>query len=420
MKPRVAIVGSGVSGLVCAYLLREAYDVTVYEAGSWVGGHTHTVDVEDASRGSIAIDTGFIVFNDKTYPNFIRLLERLGVASQESEMSFSVHEERSGLEWNGRDLSSIFVQKRNLARPSFLGMLRDIMRFNKSARALARSEDEIRLGDYLARERYGRAFRERYLVPMAAAIWSTDHDAMMDFPARFLARFFENHGFLEIDDRPQWRVICGGSRSYVDAILRELPGRVHTDSPVRSVRREEAGVGVEVARRAGGGVFGEVFDRVILATHADQSLALLADASADERDILGALPYTQNRTTLHTGRMLLPKRRRAVASWNSRVCADGQRVRLCYHMNTLQSLATETDYCVSLNSDDEIPGDARLGSWDYEHPLFTRAGVAAQARWAEIDGVRNTHFVGAYWRNGFHEDGVVSALRVCEKLGATL
>lgn len=413
---RVAIVGAGVSGLVCAWLLHDDHDVTVFEAGDWVGGHTHTVDVDSEDGSKLAVDTGFIVFNDRTYPNFIRILERLGVAAQPSEMSFSVHDERNGLEWNGRNLRTIFVQKRNLLRPAFLGMLRDVMRFNREARALAQSPREQSLGDFLDDGKYGRAFRELYVIPMGAAIWSTDPQRMLDFPAHDFARFFENHGMLEIDDRPQWRVVRGGSRTYVQAMTRGFADRIRTRSPVRGIRRDEAHVTVRVD-----GHEPERFDSVILASHADQSLAMLEDPDPRESSILGAIPFTRNRTTLHTGDMLLPHRRRALASWNYRI--DGEqssRVRLCYHMNTLQSLAAKRDYCVSLNSDDRIDVSHRLGSWDYEHPRFTLEGSAAQGRWGEIDGQRRTHYAGAYWLNGFHEDGVVSALRVCEKFGKEL
>ena len=430
MKSRIAIVGAGISGLTCAYLLHEQHDVVVFESEAWIGGHTHTVDVSDAD-GRHAVDTGFIVFNRPCYPNFVRLLERLGVAKQESEMSFSVHDERSGIEWNGLDLRSIFVQKRNLLRPSFLGMLRDVVRFGRDAKALAGQAagdaSELPLGVFLERQRYGRAFRELYLLPMGAAIWSTSLRDMLDFPARFFVRFFANHGMLELNERPQWYVIQGGSRRYVEALIAPFQDRIRTATPVAAITRSGASVGV---RTRDGDV--EHFDRVILASHADQSLAMLEDKDALECEVLGALPFTVNRTTLHEGRELLPQRRRAVASWNYRIDAESygdaaRPIRLCYHMNTLQSLQTRKDYCVSLNSDDrlraieEARGERRvLGSWDYAHPRFTPAGVAAQARWGEIDGRRNTHFAGAYWRNGFHEDGVVSALRVCAKFGVAL
>jgi len=429
---KIAVVGSGISGLVCAHLLAPAHDVTLFEADDRLGGHTHTVDVETPS-GRHALDTGFIVFNDWTYPNFIRLMQKLGVASRPTAMSFSAKDERTGLEYNGTDLNGLFAQRRNLFRPSFYRMIADILRFNKEApRLLDEGDDALSLGAYLARGGYSRQFMDHYIIPMGAAIWSASVAQMKDFPARSFVRFFKNHGMLSVGDRPQWRVIQGGSRSYIPAMTAPLKGKICLSTPVLSVRRLDDGVELRVGR-------GEAvrFDHVIMAGHADQSLGLLSDASDAEKQVLGAFAYQRNDTVLHTDVSVLPRRRRAWASWNyfvpaaprSRVAGSAPqapqvprvaRVAVTYNMNILQGLSAPETFCVSLNMEDRLDPAKILQRLTYHHPVYTAQAVAAQARWAEVSGPRRTHFCGAYWGFGFHEDGVKSALRVCETFGAKL
>lgn len=405
---KIAIVGSGISGLTAAWHLhRDGHAVTVYEADHRLGGHTHTHDIEWQGR-HYAIDTGFIVFNDWTYPNFIALLEQLGVASQPSHMSFSVQDGQSGLEYNGSTLNSLFAQRRNLLRPRFYRMIIDILRFNREATAwLEHAGDSTEtLGEFIACRRYGREFRDHYILPMGAAIWSASRRQMLDMPARFFIRFFANHGMLSVDRRPQWRVIQGGSARYVERLAAPFANRIRLSSPVTSVRRHAVGVTVHTAR------FGvERYDAVFLACHSDQALRLLADPSPEEIATLSALPYQRNVAVLHTDARMLPKNRRAHAAWNYHLPgSDDQPVSVTYCMNILQSLDAPVPFLVTLNREQDIDPHAILARMEYDHPLFTVEGVAAQARQADINGVRNTYFCGAYWRNGFHEDGVVSSL----------
>jgi len=404
---KIAVVGTGISGNVVAHHLHRAgHDLTVFEAAGHIGGHTHTHRVE--LDGEVhEIDTGFIVFNDWTYPRFIALLDELGVASRPTSMSFSVRNDASGLEYNGTSLDGLFAQRRNLLRPRFLGMLVEIARFNREApRLLDRPGEELALGEFLRRGRYGRAFVEDYLVPMGAAIWSTDPARMMAFPARFFVRFLHHHGMLSIDRRPTWRVVEGGSARYVERLVRPWHDRVRLDTPVTEIRRVPGGVRIRAR-----GHEPEFFQHVFLACHADQALRLLADASEDERAVLGDLPYQANEVVLHTDTSLLPRNRRAWAAWNYHVGAgEGPRVALTYDMNILQGLRSAHTFCVTLNATDRIDPRRILRRLDYAHPLFTPRGVAAQARHARISGLRGTHFCGAYWRQGFHEDGVASAL----------
>ncbi len=408
---RIAIVGSGIAGNVAAYHLSREHDITVFEAGGHVGGHTHTHDIEQGGR-RYAVDTGFIVFNSWTYPNFIALLNQLGVASQSSAMSFSVSDEGSGIEYNGTSLNTLFAQRSNLFRPAFWRMLRDIARFNRGAPALLGEEgDLLSLGEYLDRNRYSREFVDRYVIPMGAAIWSTDPQSMRSFPARFFVRFFHNHGMLSVNQRPQWRVIRGGSARYVEKLTAPFRDRIRLNTPVQSIRRIAGGAMVKSA-----GCEAERFDAVFLACHSNQALAMLADASAPEREVLGAIPYQENEAVLHTDIRMLPRRRLAWAAWNYHV-PDGrhkvdnnQKVALTYHMGILQSLDSAEPFLVTLNRSQDIDPAKVIRTIRYEHPLFTPAAVAAQARQAEINGPLSTYFCGAYWRNGFHEDGVVSAL----------
>jgi predicted NAD/FAD-binding protein len=410
---RIAVVGTGISGMTAAYRLQEHHELTVFEANGYIGGHTNTVDVEAGGR-NWAVDTGFIVFNDWTYPNFIALMERLGVASQPSNMSFSVHCERSGLEYCGSSLNQLFAQRRNLVSPGFYGMIADILRFNRESLALLDTQDDrLSLGDYLEQGRYGRRFVEHYIIPMGAAIWSSSPDRMYRFPARYFVEFFSNHGMLNIKNRPTWRVIKGGSRAYVEKLVAGFRDRILLNTPVESVRRHADGVTVRA-----GGASGE-FDAVIMACHSDQSLRLLADPSAEEAQILGAIPYQANEAVLHTDTRLLPRREMAWSAWNYHIPKNETgSVALTYDMNILQSLEAPVEFCVTLNHDDLIAEDRILRRIAYEHPVYTPEGIAAQKRVGEINGARRTFFAGAYWGFGFHEDGVKSGLAAADAVEA--
>ena len=419
MKKRVAVIGSGISGLTCAWLLREKYDISLYEANDYAGGHTQTTDVELDGK-TWPVNTGFIVFNDWTYPNFIRLMELLGVASEDSDMSFSVKCENTGLEYNGHTLNTLFAQRRNLLKPSFWGMIRDILKFNKATReeldadTLDRTET---LGQYLNRHGYGKAFRDHYIIPMGAAVWSASEEMMMQFPVYFFLRFFNNHGMLSVDDRPQWRVISGGSRSYVERILKDLPqDQIYLSTPVTEVTRSAGHVSITSTRGT------DQYDEVIFACHSDQALRMLGDATDSEKDILGAIPYKMNDVVLHTDEKILPKRRLAWAAWNYHLgSGDQDSVAVTYYMNRLQNFDdAPVDFCVTLNNTAAIRKEKIIRQFRYAHPVFTLEGMAAQQRHADISGHRHTHFCGAYWFNGFHEDGVRSALRVTETLGVKL
>ena len=402
---KIAIVGSGVSGLTVAHHLHPEHEITVFEAGDHIGGHVHTHDVVLGGR-HYAVDSGFIVFNHRTYPHYTQLLADLEVETQPSDMSFAVSCARTGLEYNGTSVNSLFAQRENLVSPAFWGMLRDILRFNREAPGLLRGEGgEIALGDYLDRHRYGPLFRDYYILPMGAAIWSTDPDRMLAFPARFFVRFFMNHGLLSLNDRPQWRVIRGGSRAYVDRLAAPFRDRVRLSTPVKALIRHDEGVDVVLADGLAR------FDAVFLACHSDEALRLLANPSPAELEVLSAIPYQANEAVLHTDTRLLPKRRLAWAAWNYLMPeGPGGRVCLSYDMNLLQTLDAPETLCVTLNATERIAPQRILARMTYHHPLFTPEGVAAQARHREIDGTRRTYYCGAWWRNGFHEDGVVSAL----------
>jgi predicted NAD/FAD-binding protein len=409
MQVKIAIVGSGIAGNVAAYHLNREHDITVFEAGDHAGGHTHTHDIEYEGQ-RVAVDTGFIVCNDRTYPRFLELMAELGVELQPSDMSFSVQCARTGLEYNGTTLNTLFAQRRNLVRPAFWRMIRDILRFNRAAPRLLRwRSDSILLGEYLDAHGYSREFVEHYILPMGAAIWSAGTDTLRNFPARYFVRFFHNHGMLTVDDRPQWRTVRGGSARYVEKLTAGFRDRIRLRTPVESVRRTAAGVFVKSA-----GSEAERFDRVFFACHSDQALRLLADAHPAEREVLGAIRYQRNEVLLHDDVGVLPKRQRDWAAWNYHL-VDGatERVAVTYHMNILQRLQTRTPLLVSLNLDGVDPKHV-IRQMSYEHPVFTREAVAAQARHAEIDGADRAYFCGAYWGFGFHEDGVVSALTALE------
>jgi len=403
---RVAVIGTGIAGNVAAHHLHRAHEITVYEADSRVGGHSHTRTVEQDGR-SHEVDTGFIVYNERTYPRFTALLAKLGVETQPSRMSFSVRREADGLEYNGTSLNSLFAQRRNLLRPSFLGMVRDILRFNREAVSLCEGAPGDRpLGELLERARYGRAFIDNYIIPMGAAIWSTEPRAMLDFPARFFVRFLDNHGMLTVNERPVWRTIRGGSARYVDKLVAPFRDRIRTSTPAEWLRRVPGGVMVKAR-----GADPARFDAAFVACHSDQALALLADPSSAERAVLGAIRFQRNVALLHTDARLMPRRPLAWAAWNYHVLpkANGP-VALTYDMNILQGLDAQRHFLVTLNRPDAVDPRHVIERIEYDHPLFTPAAVAAQARHAELNRGSNTYFCGAYWRNGFHEDGVVSAL----------
>ncbi|MHC8360108.1 FAD-dependent oxidoreductase [Pseudomonas sp. PMCC200344] len=413
----IAIIGSGISGLTSAYLLNRRHEITLFEVSDWVGGHTHTVDVTvDGQR--YAVDTGFIVFNDWTYPNFIRLLGQLGVGFKPTEMSFSVTDPDSGLEYNGNNLNSLFAQRRNLMSPGFWGMLRDILRFNKEAQRdleEQRIAADTTLDQYLKAGGYGERFILHYIVPMGAAIWSMSMADMLGFPLQFFIRFFKNHGLLSVSNRPQWSVIEGGSSAYVAPLTASFKDKIRLNCPVTRVERDEDGVVIHSAAGS------ERFDKVVFACHSDQALKLLAKPSSAEQSILGALPYADNEVVLHTDTRLLPVRKLAWASWNYRLGGPGHTLAaVTYDMNILQGIQSDTTFCVSLNQSAGISPNKVLAKFTYAHPQYSLAAVAAQARWDELDGAQHTWFCGAYWASGFHEDGVVSALRVARSLGEEL
>ena len=412
---KIAIVGAGISGMVTAHLLCDEHEVVVFEARDYIGGHTHTVDVEFEGT-PYAVDTGFIVFNKTTYPDFLTLMKRLGVAWQPSTMSFSVTNQRTGLEYSPSSLGAMFAQRRNLLRPSFYRLVLDILRLRRESPTLIDREDwTTTLGDYLAAEGYSRRFTYDFIIPMGAAIWSADPVVFRRIPARFFAQFFHNHAFLHVE-QPQWLTIRGGSRSYIEPLTAPYRDRIRLACPVRQVRRFRDHV--EITPEGGEA---ECFDAVVLATHSDQALALLADPSDAEREILGALPYQPNDTVLHTDAALLPQRRRVWAAWNYIVPPEPQdRVAVTYDMNILQSIEAPCEFCVTLNRPDAIDPAAVLRRLVYHHPVYTPEGIAAQKRRAEINGVNRTWFCGAYWSYGFHEDGVRSALAVCEHFGKGL
>jgi len=407
---KIAVIGTGIAGNVAARELSREHEITVFEAGNYVGGHTHTHNIDDNGR-PLAIDTGFIVFNDWTYPNFIALLDELGVSSQPSEMSFGVKCERTGLEYKGHTLNTLFAQRRNLLRPSFYRMLRDIVRFNREARSLLEADaDSLTLGDYLHNNQYSAAFTDYYIIPMGAAIWSAEPRRMLSFPATCFARFFANHGLLNIKNRPQWRVIRGGSRSYVDKLIEPFRQQIRLNTPVTGITRHATHVEV-----SSDGYGKERFDQVFIACHSDQALAMLRDASPQERAVLGAIPYQRNDVVLHTDTSLMPRRHLAWSAWNyHRLAGDKDAVAVTYNMNILQALPTQQTYLVTLNNSAAIDPDKIIKHLSYDHPVFTPDGIAAQQRQGEINGVKRSYFCGAYWRYGFHEDGVVSALNALE------
>ena len=411
---RIAVIGSGISGLTTSYLLQSQYEVTLFEEQDYLGGHTNTVDIE-VDNTIYPVNTGFIVFNDWTYPNFIRLMDHLGVQSEDSDMSFSVRCDQSNLEYNGSNLNTLFCQRRNLINLRFWRMLKDIMRFNKEATQHYLGgdlESGITLQEYLDEQGYGETFRRYYVIPMGSAIWSAPEADMMAFPAAFFVRFFHHHGLLSIDNRPQWRVISGGSRTYVDVLKEKLQGPVLINRAVKSVTRHAQGVTL-----TDGKGYHHHFDAVVLACHSDQALAMLEQPSSEEVSILGAIPYQDNSVVLHTDTRLLPRSRNGWAAWNYRIPdSPDQPVTVTYNMNILQNFNSDTTFCVSLNQDESIDPSKILRRYRYSHPAFTIAGSEAQNQFELINGKQHTFYCGAYWFNGFHEDGVNSAIRVARSL----
>jgi predicted NAD/FAD-binding protein len=411
---RIAVVGSGISGLVSAHVLSRRHDVVLLEADDRVGGHTHTVDVPDGA-GTVPIDTGFIVFNERTYPNFLALMRQLGVSWKESDMSFSVRSDRRDYEYGAPAVAGLFAQTGNLLSPRHWRMLRDIPRFYREARELLDEGSELPLRPWLEARGYSEAFIEDHLLPLTGAVWSSSVDGVRDFPARFLARFFENHGFLDVQRTVPWLTIRGGSREYVKAILAGFRGEVRTGSPVERISRRD-GVRVKAAGQAE-----ERFDHVVVAAHADQALRMLEDPSPVESDVLSRFPYRANEVRLHQDERLMPRRRAAWASWNYHLDDAGHGgAAVTYWMNRLQSPGTDRNWFVTLNREGTVADDRTRLKITYDHPVFSPGSVATQARHGELIGHRDTSYCGAYWRNGFHEDGVVSALAVCRSFGEAL
>ena len=419
---KIAVIGSGIAGITAANLLSEQHEVWMYEKNDYIGGHTATVDVQVAGQ-TFAIDTGFIVFNNRTYPNFRALLRKHGVAWQDTEMSFSVQNPKTGLEYNGHSFATLFAQKRNYLRPSFYRMLLDIVKFNKQAKLAlqersAKELERLTLDDFVAELGIGQAFSDNYLYPMCAAIWSASLEEAAKFPLAFFLKFFLNHGLLDVSDRPQWHVIKGGSRNYIPALSKPFAERIHLNTGVKKVRREQDGVVLEFidgsSRR---------FDEVIFACHSDQALALLADPNAAERDILSGIPYQDNDVVLHTDITQLPKRKAAWASWNyllPNLSAGGMQkpATVTYNMNILQGLTdAPVTFCVTLNNTAAIDESKILRKFTYAHPVYSVDSFRKRQRRPEICGKNRTHFCGAYWYNGFHEDGVRSAVDIAERFG---
>ena len=413
---RIAIIGSGISGLTAAYLLNHDHEITLYEANDHIGGHTHTHDIE--IEGKIwAVDSGFIVYNERTYPNFIRILDELGVERKPTRMGFSVKSVSNNLEYAGHSLDGLFSQRRNLIRPSFWRMIKSILRFKKeSEEQLNELPLDMTIGSFLEKNHYPSEFIEHFIIPMGAAIWSTMPNMMTEIPAVFFIRFFQNHGILAIKDKPTWWVINGGSKNYVKKMTAGFIDRIMVSTPVKRVKRNDS---IEII--AGSPQHMTRFDAVVFACHSDQALALLADPSYAENEILRAITYQKNDVLLHTDHSVLPTRRKAWSSWNYQLDCDPERpVALTYNMNILQGLESSVTFCVTLNDPEAVSPDRIIKEITYHHPLITVESISAQKRKNEISGVNNTYYCGAYWHNGFHEDGVVSAMDACELLAANL
>ncbi|MAZ60780.1 MAG: FAD-dependent oxidoreductase [Candidatus Marinimicrobia bacterium] len=411
---KIAIIGSGISGLTSAYILNKKHDITIYEKNDYIGGHTHTHKIPE-NNTTFNVDSGFIVYNENTYPNFIRLLDLLNVERQHSNMGFSVKTSYKDFEYSGNSIGSIFAKKSNMFNPYFLNMLKSIQRFNKvSIKDLDKIDASTSLIEYLESKRFSSYFIKYYIVPMAAAIWSTSPKMILKMPALFFIKFFNNHGLLQVKNRPQWWVIKNGSKQYVKKIINQFNGTINLNTPVIKVSRNENQVIIKTKTNS------DVFDAVIFATHSDQSLRLLQDYSNDEKNILSKIKYQKNTALIHTDTSILPKRKNAWSSWNYLLNKDDDTVTLTYNMNILQSLNASKTYCVTINDCDLVDKDKIIKKINYEHPLFTKDTIESQNNKNLINGVNNTYFCGAYWGNGFHEDGVNSALDVCKKFGMEL
>jgi predicted NAD/FAD-binding protein len=414
----IAIIGSGISGLTAAYLLSKKHQVAVFEKKDKIGGHTATVDIEKAGE-SFAIDTGFIVFNNKTYPNFLALLSEIGISKQATEMSFSVHNCQTGLEYNGHNLNTLFAQRRNIFRPTFWSLVKEILRFNKLCKKIFERRDYnngYTLGDFLTHNKFSDFFAEHYILPMGAAIWSSSLSQMEDFEFRFFVRFFYNHGLLNIADRPQWYVIPNGSRSYLTPLCAPFEKNITINADISSITRSHDKVHLHFNNAET-----QTFDEVVIACHSNEALALLGDASADETMVLSAMPYSENSVVLHTDKNLLPKREKAWASWNYQLSKDRSKAAsVTYNMNILQGIKSEHTFCVTLNQKEDINPSEVLREFTYHHPIFSSESIKAQRQRHLICGINQTHFAGAYWHNGFHEDGVRSAVEVAKRFDCTL
>lgn len=415
---KIAVIGSGISGLTTAYLLNQQYDVSVFETNDYIGGHTATIDINHLGK-DYKIDTGFIVFNNKTYPNFLKLLDQLGIGKQETEMSFSVRNLINGLEYNGNDLNTLFAQRRNILNPKFWSLIKQILRFNKQCKALYESDDfkdGANLGQFLEENNFNDYFAQNYILPMAAAIWSSSLNQVKQFELRFFIQFFYNHGLLNIQDRPQWYVIPGGSKSYIEPLVRHFKNPVQLNTNIKSVERHEDHVVIEFDDQPA-----QRFDEVVFSCHSDQALALLKDPTSDEKAVLSAMPYVNNEVVLHTDLNMLPKRPLAWASWNYLLSKDQDALAsLTYNMNILQGLKSDTTFCVTLNKTKDINPEHIIRTFNYSHPVFSTDSQRAQTQRDLICGKNHTYFAGAYWYNGFHEDGVRSAVDVGHKLGCKL
>jgi predicted NAD/FAD-binding protein len=414
----IAIIGSGISGLTAAYLLSKKNNITVFEKDKNIGGHTATVDIEKDGE-QLAIDTGFIVFNDKTYPNFLALLAEIGISKQKTEMSFSVHNCQTGLEYNGHNLNTLFAQRSNLLRPKFWLLVKEILRFNKHCKSIFEQNDYIdgyTLGKFLADNKFSSFFAEHYILPMGAAIWSSSLEQMEDFEFRFFVQFFHNHGLLNIADRPQWYVIPKGSRSYLTPLCEPFKQNIKLDANISGITRSDDKVHLHFNDKPS-----ETFDEVVIACHSDQALVLLNDASEDEKNVLSAMPYSKNNVILHTDSNLLPNREKAWASWNYQLSADRSKAAsVTYNMNILQGIQSNNTFCVTLNQKSDINPDKILREFTYHHPIFSTESIYAQKCRHLICGHKHTHFAGAYWHSGFHEDGVRSAVEVAKRFDCYL
>jgi predicted NAD/FAD-binding protein len=424
MTKRIAIIGTGISGLTCAHLLAGSHDIQVFEANSYVGGHTATVDVEVDNK-PYAIDTGFIVYNDWTYPNFIKLMKKLQVETQPTEMSFSVKNQAQNIEYNGNTINSLFAQRSNVISPRFWSFIQEILRFNKVCKAIPTKEltNDQTLTQFLNQHRFSEFFSHNYILPMCAAIWSTSVADTGNFPLQFFLQFFNNHGLLNVTNRPQWHTIVGGSRSYIEPLTSNFADKIRLNSPVKTVSKTAEGYELLIDG-TGPHKQSQHFDEVIFACHSDQALAILDSPSEDHQAILGALRYAPNEVVLHTDTSILPKRQLAWASWNyliNEAIEDSVKpASVTYNMNILQNLVSDTTFCVTLNNKSAIDERKILRTFNYSHPQIDTASIAAQRKRHLICGNHGIHFAGAYWYNGFHEDGLLSALDVCQRFGVTL